>query len=103
MIRNFHKNSCTCWNIVCWNPTETLNSLKQIYQTGPSPPVTPVHGTSWTINCQIGYRWADDTFFHTINCTNTNWTSFPVACIRMILMFHNSNISGLEFYDFYNF
>ena len=68
---------------MCWDPTSLMTLQRQTYKDGPLPPGTPVAGSVWYLKCETGYMWADTSLLKTINCTGTNWTKIPEACIRM--------------------
>ncbi len=69
-----------------------MNAARQTYIAGASPPGTPYPGVEWTIKCQIGFFWLDDSHEKTINCTGTNWTTLPVTCQGNLLNFDSNSI-----------
>ncbi len=77
--------------LVCQNPTSSLNSLKQMYEGGLSPPGTPFPGSVWNVKCQYGYYWSDGSIINRINCSAYNWTGFAQPCVRMFTL-HNQTI-----------
>ncbi len=55
-------------------------SLKQEISTGSRPRGLYTEGGIYEVNCISGFRWSDGFFVKYVNCTESNWTAFPVSC-----------------------
>ena len=74
--------TCKCTSAKgCDDPSATLQSLKQVYESGLSMPSNFSEGTVFNIRCELGYAWTDGILVKTITCMFTEWQPVHPSCV----------------------
>ena len=65
----------------CGDPTGNLSSLNEMFVSRlPSPKC----GTSVTIKCEVGFKWADNSMSYLLSCQANGMWIFAVACLSRV-------------------